>query len=47
MLPATNLRTIIGAEFSSLDGRAVISRRFAVDWKQVEDGAAFSGDTLE
>ena len=30
-----------------MDGRAVISRRFATDWKQVENGAAFSGDKLD
>jgi hypothetical protein len=27
-----------------IDGRAVISRRYAIDWKQVEHGASFSGD---
>ena len=27
-----------------LDGQPVDSRRFAIDWKQVKDGAAFSGD---
>jgi hypothetical protein len=27
-----------------LDGRAVISRRYAIDWKQVRDGASFTGD---
>jgi murein DD-endopeptidase MepM/ murein hydrolase activator NlpD len=30
-----------------VDGRAVISRRFAIDWKQIEDGAPFSGDKLD
>jgi hypothetical protein len=27
-----------------LDGRAVDSRRYAIDWKQIRDGASFSGD---
>jgi len=27
-----------------LDGRAVDSRRYAIDWKQISDGASFSGD---
>ena len=27
-----------------IDGRAVISRRYAIDWKQVEHGTSFSGD---
>jgi murein DD-endopeptidase MepM/ murein hydrolase activator NlpD len=27
-----------------VDGRAVISRRYAVDWVQVENGATFTGD---
>ena len=27
-----------------LDGRAVISRRYAIDWQQIENGARFSGD---
>jgi hypothetical protein len=27
-----------------LDGRAVDSRRYAIDWKQVRDGASFSGE---
>jgi Peptidase family M23 len=27
-----------------LDGRAVDSRRYAIDWKQVKDNASFSGD---
>ena len=27
-----------------LDGRAVDSRRYAIDWKQIKDGASFSGD---
>jgi murein DD-endopeptidase MepM/ murein hydrolase activator NlpD len=26
------------------DGRPVISRRYAIDWKQVKDGVSFSGD---
>jgi hypothetical protein len=26
------------------DGRAVISRRYAIDWKQIKDDASFSGD---
>jgi len=30
-----------------MDGRAVISRRFATDWLQVENGATFSGDKLD
>ena len=30
-----------------LDGQPVDSRRFAIDWKQVKDGAAFSGDTRD
>jgi Peptidase family M23 len=29
------------------DGRAVDSRRFAIDWKQIRDGASFSGDARE
>ena len=27
-----------------VDGRPVISRRYAIDWKQVKDGVSFSGD---
>ncbi len=27
-----------------LDGRAVDSRRYAIDWKQIRDGVSFSGD---
>ena len=27
-----------------VDGRPVISRRYAIDWKQVKNGASFSGD---
>jgi len=27
-----------------LDGRAVDSRRYAIDWKQMKDGASFTGD---
>src|SRR5258706_9328726 len=27
-----------------LDGRAVDSRRYAIDWKQIKDDASFSGD---
>jgi hypothetical protein len=30
-----------------LGGRAVISRRYAIDWKQVKDGATFSGDSSD
>jgi hypothetical protein len=30
-----------------IDGRAVDSRRFAIDWKQVRDGASFSGDARD
>ena len=30
-----------------LDGRPVDSRRFAIDWKQVTDGASFSGDARD
>ncbi len=30
-----------------LDGRAVISRRYAIDWEQVKDGATFSGDSRD
>lgn len=29
------------------DGRAKISRRYAIDWTQVENGAAFSGDARD
>jgi hypothetical protein len=30
-----------------LDGRAVDSRRYAIDWKQVRDGAPYSGNPLD
>jgi peptidase M23-like protein len=30
-----------------LDGRALISRRYAIDWLQIEDAAAFSGDARD
>jgi murein DD-endopeptidase MepM/ murein hydrolase activator NlpD len=30
-----------------LDGQAVDSRRYAIDWKQVRDGASFSGDARD
>jgi Peptidase family M23 len=30
-----------------LDGQPVDSRRFAIDWQQVKDGAAFSGDARD
>ncbi len=30
-----------------IDGRAVDSRRFAIDWKQNRDGASFSGDVRD
>ncbi|HEV7609079.1 MAG TPA: M23 family metallopeptidase [Steroidobacteraceae bacterium] len=30
-----------------MEGRATIDRRFATDWKQVENGAPFSGDKLD
>src|ERR1700674_1291050 len=30
-----------------LDGRPVDSRRYAIDWKQIRDGASFSGDSAE
>ncbi len=30
-----------------LDGQPVDSRRFAIDWKQIKDGAAFSGDARD
>jgi Peptidase family M23 len=30
-----------------LDGRAVDSRRFAIDWEQIKDGASFSGDARD
>ena len=29
------------------DGQPVISRRYAIDWKQVRDGVSFSGDARE
>jgi hypothetical protein len=32
--------------FSFFDGRAVISRRYAIDWKQIKDGEAFSCDNI-
>ena len=30
-----------------LDGRLVDSRRYAIDWKQIRDGASFSGDARD
>jgi hypothetical protein len=30
-----------------VDGQAVDSRRYAIDWKQVKEGAAFSGDSRD
>jgi hypothetical protein len=30
-----------------LDGRAVDSRRYAIDWKQIKDGASFSSDARD
>lgn len=30
-----------------LDGRAVDSRRFAIDWKQIKDGVSFSGEARD
>src|SRR5258707_1787421 len=30
-----------------LDRRAVDSRRYAIDWKQIRDGASFSGDARD
>jgi Peptidase family M23 len=30
-----------------LDGRAVDSRRYAIDWKQIREGASFSGDARD
>jgi hypothetical protein len=30
-----------------LDGRSVDSRRYAIDWKQIRDGASFSGDARD
>ena len=30
-----------------LDGRAVISRRYAIDWEQIKDSATFSGDSRD
>ncbi len=30
-----------------LDGRAAISRRYAIDWEQTKDGATFSGDARD
>jgi hypothetical protein len=30
-----------------LDGRPVDSRRYAIDWKQIRDGASFSGDARD
>jgi len=30
-----------------IDGRAVISRRYAIDWKQIEKDASFSGDASD
>ena len=35
------------AEVVILEGQPVDSRRFAIDWKQVKDGAAFSGDARD
>jgi hypothetical protein len=29
------------------DGQAVISRRYAIDWEQIKDGATFSGDSRD
>jgi murein DD-endopeptidase MepM/ murein hydrolase activator NlpD len=29
------------------DGRGVISRRYAIDWKEIRDGVSFSGDSRE
>jgi len=29
------------------DGRPVISRRYAIDWKQIQNGASFSGDSRD
>lgn len=29
------------------DGQAVISRRYAIDWKQLRDGVSFSGDSRD
>ena len=45
--PATIRTIIIGAELSSLMGKPVDSRRFAIDWKQIKDGATFSGDARD
>jgi hypothetical protein len=30
-----------------LDGRVAISRRYAIDWEQIKDGATFSGDSRD
>jgi murein DD-endopeptidase MepM/ murein hydrolase activator NlpD len=30
-----------------IDGRPIISRRYAIDWKQIKDGVSFSGDPLD
>ena len=30
-----------------IDGRPVISRRYAIDWKKMKDGVSFSGDPLD
>jgi hypothetical protein len=30
-----------------IDGHAVISRRYAIDWMQVDNGSSFSGDALD
>jgi Peptidase family M23 len=30
-----------------LNGQAVISRRYAIDWEQIKDGATFSGDSRD
>jgi len=39
-------RTIITGrrESSFLDGRPLISRRYAIDWGQIDKGSMFSGD---
>lgn len=29
-----------------IDGKATISRRYAIDWKQIENGATFAGDPI-
>ncbi|MBA2238268.1 MAG: M23 family metallopeptidase [Lysobacter sp.] len=35
------------AELLVIGGNARISRRYAIDWRQVRDGATFAGDALE